>query len=271
MSWSFSAIGKPKNVAAALDAESEKQTGECKVKFDDAKLHLQGLLAQVFSENEDNTPVVKLTASGSGYAKDGNQVQRNCSVLLETFYTKLVCLFLAITLSLHATTVQAKPAVIGKAVAQRDFTGVVVRVKDGDTVVVKRSDNATVAVRIHVGDSPEIAHNANEVDQPFGKDAADYATKLLLNKTASVHGVGLSYGRIVGDVTVDGHDVATDMIARGLMEVYPQSSPRPSQALKDAEATAKKNKVGLWSQVAPIDPWVWRKMTRDQQIQSRGK
>ena len=88
MSWSVSAIGKPANVVKYLKDQSEKQSGQSKVEYDDALPHLVGLVEQVFSEGDP--PCVKISANGSGFARDGKQVQRSCSVVVETNYTTLV-------------------------------------------------------------------------------------------------------------------------------------------------------------------------------------
>lgn len=47
MSWSVSFLGKPDKVVEALELESTKQTGQCKIEYDDA--------------------------NGSGYALNGEQ------------------------------------------------------------------------------------------------------------------------------------------------------------------------------------------------------
>lgn len=101
MSWSFSAIGTPEKIAAALDEESGKLSGQSKVEFDDAMPHLQALLRQNFvAEGSGYTPpLVEFSASGSGSAltprdPDGGltgevkQLQRQCSVAIKPMYAR---------------------------------------------------------------------------------------------------------------------------------------------------------------------------------------
>ncbi len=92
MSWSVQLIGNPENIAKALDEHSGTLSGQSKVEFDDAKPHLAYLVTQNFADASTNyvVPLVKLNASGSGSVKDGIQVQRSCTVLIEPFYSKLV-------------------------------------------------------------------------------------------------------------------------------------------------------------------------------------
>ena len=95
MSWSVSFIGKPANVVQALEAHSEKivNNDQSKLEYDEAKPHLIGLVQQNFvtpGASGHKEPIIKLTASGSGYTKDGEQVQRSCTALIEGFYSELV-------------------------------------------------------------------------------------------------------------------------------------------------------------------------------------
>ncbi len=150
-----------------------------------------------------------------------------------------------------------------------DFTGKVVKVSDGDTYIVKRSDGSEVKVRIHVADTPEVAHYKTETDQPYGRESLDYATKLLLGKKVSVHPVAESYGRIVADLKQGDTDVATDLITNGMAMVYPQSRPRPTAKLVEAQSQAKESKVGLWSNPKAVPPWEWRATARERRILKR--
>lgn len=87
MSWSISLIGNPSLIAGALEKESERLTGESKVEFDAAKAHLQALLKENFSPLNS---LVRLTASGHGYKKEGLDVYRQCYVTLEPLTGTLV-------------------------------------------------------------------------------------------------------------------------------------------------------------------------------------
>lgn len=76
MSWSITFIGKPENVAIALEKESEKLNGQSKIEFDSALPHLIALVKENFGTY---VPVIRLTANGHGVG----EVSRNCQVNLE--------------------------------------------------------------------------------------------------------------------------------------------------------------------------------------------
>jgi len=92
MSWSVTLIGTPDKIVAALEAESGKQSGQCKIEFDDALPGLKTIVLQNFDKRDGaKQRVLKLRANGSGQSKQVSgpngssieQVQRNCSVSLE--------------------------------------------------------------------------------------------------------------------------------------------------------------------------------------------
>jgi hypothetical protein len=90
MSWNVMFVGKPENVAAAIEAQTFKdQSG---VEYGEAKPHLAALVRQNFAKPESGytEPAVKLYASGSGSSRDGEQLQRSCSVQIEIMYGALV-------------------------------------------------------------------------------------------------------------------------------------------------------------------------------------
>lgn len=89
MSWSVTIIGNPANVAAALTAQSETMEGQTKIEFDAALPHLVALVQQNFYVGGP-TPVIKLAASGHGYAVGEEQRQRQLSASIEVTYATLV-------------------------------------------------------------------------------------------------------------------------------------------------------------------------------------
>ncbi|MHB8362723.1 MAG: hypothetical protein ACYDBX_03835 [Patescibacteria group bacterium] len=91
MSWSIGFIGKPENIHAAIERESEKLSGQSKIEFDDAAPHLIALVEQNFNNQEGHFPILlKIRAAGSGFADTGGQHNRSCTVLIEQFYENLV-------------------------------------------------------------------------------------------------------------------------------------------------------------------------------------
>lgn len=87
MSWSIAFIGKPENIAKALEDNSAKLNGQSKAEYDAALPHLLGLVKENFAQNP---PMLKVSASGSGYSTNGEQLQRNCNVFIESMYGMIV-------------------------------------------------------------------------------------------------------------------------------------------------------------------------------------
>ena len=87
MSWSITLVGKPENVAKALEDNSAKLNGQSKTEYDAALPHIVALVKENFGQNP---PMLKVAASGSGYATGGEQVQRNCIVSIEAWYGTIV-------------------------------------------------------------------------------------------------------------------------------------------------------------------------------------
>jgi hypothetical protein len=93
MSWSISLLGRPPKVVKAIEAESERLSGQSKIEFDAAKPHLIGLVMENFLDSSEPgfcEPLIKLEAAGSGSARGDKQLQRTCTAKIETLYTRLV-------------------------------------------------------------------------------------------------------------------------------------------------------------------------------------
>lgn len=87
MSWSIAIIGKAENVVKALDEQSEKLSGQSKIEYDDVLPHMKAIVSQNFG-NEN--VCISVSASGHGYAVDGEQKNRTASVRIENIYGVLV-------------------------------------------------------------------------------------------------------------------------------------------------------------------------------------
>lgn len=158
--------------------------------------------------------------------------------------------------------------VSGAVAASPCFTATVVAVSDGDTVTVERADDTRVKVRLRYVDCPEVAHNRRQTDQPGGKEAKEFASKLLLREGVTICPHGTSYGRIIGNITVGGKDAALLLVEHGHAQLDPRY--KPPKALRDAEAEAKRADVGLWAgEGEPVPPWEYRKQQRERLIELR--
>jgi hypothetical protein len=89
MSWSINLIiGKPEKVVEALEKiPSTFSDPQSKKELEDVLPHIIGIVKQNFG---DENKVVKVSASGHGYSKDGVDINRSCIVTIEAFYANLV-------------------------------------------------------------------------------------------------------------------------------------------------------------------------------------
>lgn len=128
----------------------------------------------------------------------------------------------------------------------------IVRVVDGDTIVVNTKDGVEERVRLLLIDTPESVH-PTEPEQLFGKESSDYAKEILREGDVVELEVGESprdrYGRLLAYVWIDGVNFNQLMIERGYARVAYVYEPNTKylEEFKEAEEVAKKNKLNIWS------------------------
>lgn len=131
------------------------------------------------------------------------------------------------------------------------FTGKVIKVTDGDTIVVLTKEKKQVKIRLEAIDCPESK-------QAFGNKAKQAVSELCFKKEVTIIKSGEDrYGRTLGFVVVGNVNVNKELLKRGLAWHYKYFNK--DEELAELEATARKNKVGLWSESNPIAPWDFRR------------
>ena len=135
------------------------------------------------------------------------------------------------------------------------LNGKVVKITDGDTLVVLDADNTQHKIRLSGIDAPES-------NQPFGKRSKEALSALVAGQRVEVDWHKHDrYGRIVGKVIAQGKDVNLDQVRTGMAWWYRKYANE--QSLVDqgiyAAAEARVTGVGLWTDKDPIAPWDWRK------------
>ncbi|MEH2329689.1 thermonuclease family protein [Nostoc sp.] len=149
------------------------------------------------------------------------------------------------------------------------------RVSDGDTLVVKDADGKNLTVRFACVDAPEIAHTNKEKQSKrisdrnqftWGVKAQERVQQLVqqggdrvtLNITDSDR-----YGRKIAEVRLkNGTFVQQILVQEGLAKVYrPYLNKCPSKDLvQQAEAKAKEQRLGVWSDTKFVNPWEYRSL-----------
>lgn len=130
-----------------------------------------------------------------------------------------------------------------------------VSVTDGDTVRLHHPGYDERRFRLAFIDAPER-------DQAFGTAATRCLRDILAPGaiTAAVSKVD-RYGRLVGNLYVDGERVDVIMVERGCAWWYRRYAPA-SFALARAQFDARRNDRGLWRDDDPVQPETWRHRRR---------
>lgn len=136
-----------------------------------------------------------------------------------------------------------------------DLWGRVVRVADGDTLSLLDKNNKQHKIRLFGIDTPER-------DQPFGRAASRFLASHVAGKTVGIDEIDLdNYGRSVGIVYLDNVNINLLMVKTGHAWWYRHYAGRYDD-LRLAEATAKEQGLGLWTDSNPVPPWDWRRGRR---------
>lgn len=104
-----------------------------------------------------------------------------------------------------------------------------------------------------------VAHiDAPEKCQPSGDRSTRLLQDLVLGKRVSLAVIGKDkFGRTLASVqTMNGIDVSRSMLDAGAAWVF--KSPRLPPENEQAEANARRFRVGLWGQPNAVPPWEWR-------------
>lgn len=135
---------------------------------------------------------------------------------------------------------------------QTTLTGKVIGIKDGDTVVVLDSLNLQTTLRLAEVDCPEKS-------QPFGTKAKQFTSDQIYRKQIKYVVTDIDrYGRSIAMIYYDDDKyLSAELIKKGLAWHYKRYSI--SEELANFENSARLQKVGLWFEKKPIEPWEWRR------------
>lgn len=135
------------------------------------------------------------------------------------------------------------------AQAADSWTGEVIRVLDGDTVEVLRH-RAPVRIRLANIDAPERS-------QAFGSRSREYLASMTYRKTVRVEDQGKDrYGRTIAVLYAGGQNINAEMVSAGMAWVYTRYST--DLQLPALEQFARENRIGLWKDSNPVEPWSFR-------------
>lgn len=128
----------------------------------------------------------------------------------------------------------------------------VVGISDGDTFTAINRDNLQLKIRVYGIDAPE-------KKQAFGNKAKEALSSMIFGKRIFIDVQSQDkYGRYISYAfTPEGEDVSLLMITQGMAWHYKEYDSTEKYSL--AEQTARKKKVGLWTDSSPVAPWIFRK------------
>jgi endonuclease YncB( thermonuclease family) len=142
------------------------------------------------------------------------------------------------------------------------LTGRVVRVTDGDTIVVLDMDKVQHKIRLQGIDAPERG-------QAFGTKSKENLSDLVAGKSVVVdYSKYDRYQRILGKVLLNGKDVNLEQVEDGMAWHYKyyqrEQTLTDRVEYSDAELEARRQKIGLWRDPNPVPPWDYRQAQRNQ-------
>ena len=140
--------------------------------------------------------------------------------------------------------------------------GRVVRVSDGDTIVVLDAGNAQHKIRLTGIDAPERG-------QAYGTKSKDHLSDSVAGKFVVVEYDNRDrYERILGKVLLSGENMNFEQIRAGMAWHYKKYQDEQSSADRElysqAEIEAREAKRGLWYDAQPLPPWEYRQIKRKQ-------
>ncbi|WP_313101542.1 thermonuclease family protein [Epilithonimonas sp.] len=137
-------------------------------------------------------------------------------------------------------------------------TAKVVRIKDGDTVVVLLEGNIQKTLRLAEVDCPESG-------QAFGKNAKQFTSDQVFGKQITfVQTDEDRYGRTIAKIYYDNKYLSAEIIKAGFGWWYFYFSK--DKNLGKLQDEAKAQKLGLWSDPNAVSPWEYRKLKREGNI-----
>lgn len=137
-----------------------------------------------------------------------------------------------------------------------ELIGKVIKVSDGDTIIVLDSNNQKHKVRLKGIDAPE-------TQQAFGDISTQSLVELVYDKEVIVlWDKRDKYARILGKVIIDGRDANYEQLKKGLAWYYKQYekdlSDVDKEGYSEAEEWARNYTTGLWADSKSMPPWEFR-------------
>ena len=142
----------------------------------------------------------------------------------------------------------------GPVFSEKANIGIVSKVFDGDSLIVKLAPGRSIEIRLAEIDAPEKG-------QLFGDRSRNALRKLINGEPIRIEIYDVdAYGRLVAHIfrLRDQLHVNAWMVSHGLAWVYPKYAE--DEKLFALEKSAREKSIGIWSLAAKqqVPPWKWR-------------
>jgi endonuclease YncB( thermonuclease family) len=140
------------------------------------------------------------------------------------------------------------------------IAGRVVKVVDGDTIDILDRKSSHHRIRLKGIDAPERG-------QAFGIEATQSLAKLVTGREVNIEWNRVDdSNRIIGKVLLDQQDICLEQIRAGMAWHFKRYQGEQSNddrgVYNQVETEARSARRGLWTDVAPTEPWVVREHQR---------
>ncbi len=96
-----------------------------------------------------------------------------------------------------------------------------------------------------------------ELEQEYGDKAKRLLEKLILDRNVEVQIQGKDrLGNRLGIILIDGEDPREKLLEEGLAWT---SERNPIEAFETIKEKSKENRKGLWKEIEPTPPWIFRR------------
>jgi len=149
------------------------------------------------------------------------------------------------------------PMILGQVTQQQAIHAEVVSVSDGDTLTIRNTRGQNIVIKLGCIDAPER-------NQPGGKESAQRLSTLLPKGVTVIFkpfGDKDQYGRTLGFVGRGAQFINLELVQKGQAWFYEKENSRCqgfAPAFREVQATAQKQRLGVWSQANPCTPWDYR-------------
>ena len=135
-----------------------------------------------------------------------------------------------------------------------EITGTVVSVADGDTIAIVDAHKQQHRIRLARIDAPERR-------QAYGTKSKQFLASLIYRQDVKIeYHKRDKYGRILGVVFLGASEINLLMVQQGMAWHY--SYYDNTERYIVAEREARQQKIGLWADPTPIQPYIYRRDKR---------